>query len=739
MTITRTHCAVWRSAENEYRLVSFNPTQEWKLDSLSIWVWFLIDGKQNIEQIAELIKARYPEASHEECLEHVERLISLGLASSRSLPESGVTPLAWAHEKPLARPLPNLNVYFVDFPEHLDYRESYIVWLLWHLAETLTITDSAEDAEIIFSFTNEAPLTTRDDCLNILVSDKPAKTLVADYDYIISSRAAQTPLIPKWLAIPDAVFDPDVPLDALLEQDNGPGYSIERLVERLSAFLLGQAEKPEKPEKPEKFEQPEQAPLLTIGMATYDDYDGVYFSIVALQLYHPEVFCKAEIVILDNHPEGPAAEHLQTLADENTNIRYVAFDDLSGTAVRDVLFHTAVADWVLCMDCHVMFANHALDRLVDYIEANPDSKDLLQGPLLSNSGELYATQFDPKWSHGMYGVWGLDDRADDPDNPPFEIQMQGLGVFACRKETWPGFNKRFRGFGGEEGYIHQKIRNTGGRCLCLPFLRWSHRFARPHGPRYTLIWKDRIRNYLIGFEEVGLDTQQIVDYFSDFIGSEETLEAVNLVEREKHSPFSEFDQIVCLNLEHDTGRWESMEKRFEQLRIADKVQRFPAVHTPEQHHIGCTLSHRKIIERAARFGYESVLVFEDDAMMLSGAELFLSLGLKELQQKPWKILYLGGAQHHFELSLADGCSNLIEVPKFRLTCTHAIAYHRSVYAQILDEIPDNEIDMPKWLKKNYAIDQYLCRIDSRYLIFPKPFSQPGLVVNEDPTYRPFYS
>ncbi len=734
MTITRTHCVVRRNTENEYRLISFNPTQEWELDSLGIWVWFLIDGEKSTEQITEQVHARYPETSKEKCQAHVERLISLGLASTKSLPESGVTPLAWQQKQTSApaKPLLDLNVHFIHFPDHLDYRESYVVWLLSHLTETLTITDSADDAEIIFSFANEAPPLGRDDCLSILVSDNPTKTLASDYDYIISNRPAQTPLIPKWLAIPDAAFDLDVSLHTLLKKDPGPGYSIERMVKRLSIFLLGP------PEKPEQLNQPDEAPLLTIGMATYDDYDGVYFSIVALQLYHPEVFHKAEIVILDNHPEGPAAKHLQALAGENRNIRYIAFDDLSSTAVRDVLFHTATADWVLCMDCHVMFTSNALDRLVGYIEANPNSKDLLQGPLLNNSGELHASQFDPKWSHGMYGVWGLDDRATDPDAPPFEIQMQGLGVFACRKETWPGFNKRFRGFGGEEGYIHQKIRNAGGRCLCLPFLRWSHRFARPHGARYTLDWSHRIRNYLIGFEEVGLDTRQVVDYFSDYIGSAETLETVNLVEREKHSPFSEFDQIVCLNLDHQTDKWEQMEKRFEQLGIADKVQRFPAVHTPEQHHIGCTLSHRNIIERAARFGYKSVLVFEDDAMMLSGAELFLSMGLKELKQKSWKVLYLGGAEQHYEPSLAEGCSNLVEVPEFRLTCTHAIAYHQSVYKQILDEVPDNELDMPAWLKKNYAIDQYLCRIDSRYLIFPKPFSQPGLVANEDPVYRAFY-
>jgi len=735
MMITRTHCVVWRSAENEYRLISFYPTQEWKLDSLSVWVWFQIDGKQKLEQIAERVKTRYPESSHEECLAHVARLISMGLANSRSLPESGVTPVSWDDEASSIpdKPLVDLNVHFAHFSESLEYRESYLIWLFWHVSETLTVTDSAAEADIVFCCDDGIPSGTRDDGLTVLVSDKPSKALAEQYDYVISNQAAlSSPLVEKWLTIPDAAFEHDVYLNALLQQDNGSGFLIERLVERLSIFLLG---------RPDQVvsEPPVETPLLTIGMATYDDYDGVYFSIVALQLYHPEVLRHAEIVIVDNHPEGPAAKHLQSLAKQNSNIRYVAFDDVSSTAVRDVVFHTARAEWVLCMDCHVMFIPGALQRLVDYIKANPMSQDLLQGPLVNDTAETYASQFDPKWSRGMYGVWGLDQRAKDPDNPPFEIQMQGLGVFACRKKAWPGFNKRFRGFGGEEGYIHQKIRNNGGRCLCLPFLGWSHRFARPHGPRYTVNWKDRIRNYLIGFQEVGLDTQQVIDYFSDFIGAEEPLQIASQVEQENHSPFVNFDQIVCLNLDHEKDKWECMEKRFEQLRIADKVQRFPAIHTPELHHIGCTLSHRKIVERAVRFGYESVLVFEDDAMMLSGAELFLSLGLKELQGRSWKVLYLGGAQHHFELSLAEGCSNLVEVPKFRLTCTHAVAYHKSVYEQILDEVPDNETDMAEWLIKNYAIDQYLCKIDSRYLIFPKPFSQPGLVVTEDPVYRPFYT
>src|ERR1700746_4081822 len=44
---------------------------------------------------------------------------------------------------------------------------------------------------------------------------------------------------------------------------------------------------------------------LAIGMATYDDYDGVYFTVQAIRLFHPEITADSEIIVVDNHPSGP--------------------------------------------------------------------------------------------------------------------------------------------------------------------------------------------------------------------------------------------------------------------------------------------------------------------------------------------------------------------------------------------------------------------------------------------------
>jgi hypothetical protein len=259
---------------------------------------------------------------------------------------------------------------------------------------------------------------------------------------------------------------------------------------------------------------------LTVGMATYDDYDGVFFTVQSIRLHHSELADAIEFIVIDNNPGGPCSEALKQLEPLIDGYRYVPRGSWSGTAIRDAVFDEAGSDLVLCVDAHVLIVPGALSRLVDYSEATPSSSDLLQGPMLSDDLRSIATHFEARWQRGMYGVWATDPRGADPEAPAFEIPMQGLGLFACRRDAWPGFNPAFRGFGGEEGYIHEKIRQRGGRTLCLPFLRWVHRFARPLGIPYANRWEDRIRNYVIGFTELGLDTAEIEAHFGQLLGAE---------------------------------------------------------------------------------------------------------------------------------------------------------------------------------------------------------------------------
>jgi glycosyltransferase involved in cell wall biosynthesis len=256
-------------------------------------------------------------------------------------------------------------------------------------------------------------------------------------------------------------------------------------------------------------------PALTIGMATYNDFDGVYFTVQALRLYQD--LEDTELVVVDNF----GCDDTRAIVENWAAGRYVRATEIVGTAAaRERIFTEAHGDAVLVCDSHVLFAPGAIERLKRYYRDHPDSIDLLQGPLVYDDLRNISTHFEPIWREQMWGVWGTDPRGLDPEGEPFEIPMQGLGIFSCRRNAWPGFNPSFRGFGGEEGYIHEKVRRAGGRCVCLPWLRWMHRFGRPAGVPYPLTVDDKLRNYLLGYLELGLDPSPALEHFSQYLSSE---------------------------------------------------------------------------------------------------------------------------------------------------------------------------------------------------------------------------
>jgi hypothetical protein len=476
---------------------------------------------------------------------------------------------------------------------------------------------------------------------------------------------------------------------------------------------------------------------LTIGMATYDDYDGVYFTVQALRMYHPEVMDDVELLVIDNHPEGIASDALKGLDGWIPNYRYFPYRAWRGTAVRDLVFREASGEYVLCLDAHVLIVPGAIQKLLCYFDAHPHTTDLLQGPLLYDDLDSISTHFNPEWRSSMFGTWDADERGRDLDAPPFEIPMQGLGLFACRRAAWLGFNPKMRGFGGEEGYIHAKFRQIGARTLCLPFLRWTHRFTRPSGVPYPFATEDRLRNYVLALRELGQDEGDFVAHFREGFGTEVADRLIAQVRAEVENPFCYFDATYCINLDTEIGRWEQMAARFSRLGIAWQVRRFSAIPTPPSHHIGCALSHRAIIAEAKRYGLSHVLVLEDDAIFHQHTLEYLGRVTAELDTQDWDLLYLGGHRWAREYRLAPGCEYL-ERPE-GLTCTHAVAYHHSIYDRILADLPDTVEGMTTWLQRQHGIDQYLMGLNCRkFLTRPALATQPFLVKQEDITQRDRY-
>jgi hypothetical protein len=251
-------------------------------------------------------------------------------------------------------------------------------------------------------------------------------------------------------------------------------------------------------------------------MPTYNDFDGVYFTIQALRWYQD--LEDVELLVVDNY----GCEHTKAFVEGWAKGRYILATQAVGTAAaKNRVFAEASGKAVLCCDAHVLFIPGVIAKLKEYYRSHPGSRDLLQGPLLADDLHTVLTHQEPVWRDEMWGIWAADRRGLDPEGEPFEIPMQGLGVFSCRKDAWLGFNPAFRGFGGEEGYIHEKVRQAGARCLCLPWLRWVHRFPRPGGVPYPALLHDKVKNYIIGHTELGLDLEPVRSHFSNRLSEEQ--------------------------------------------------------------------------------------------------------------------------------------------------------------------------------------------------------------------------
>ena len=81
---------------------------------------------------------------------------------------------------------------------------------------------------------------------------------------------------------------------------------------------------------------------LTIGMCCYDDYDGVYFTIQSIRMYHKEILKDVEFVIINNNPQsksGEATNKLKNWIQEPCQI--INFTDYQSTSLRNKVFEYA--------------------------------------------------------------------------------------------------------------------------------------------------------------------------------------------------------------------------------------------------------------------------------------------------------------------------------------------------------------------------------------------------------------
>jgi len=277
---------------------------------------------------------------------------------------------------------------------------------------------------------------------------------------------------------------------------------------------------------------------LTIGMCTYDDFDGVFFTIQSIRLYHSEIIDSVEFIVVDNNPTSKSGEATGDYVRKIEGSQYIPFTDYTATTIKNKIFENARTPFVLCIDCHVLLKPKSIEKLIAYFEKE-DTGNLLHGPLINEKGDVIATSMKDTWGSHMHGQWLVDTNYVDENTTPYDIFAMGMGLFACRKDSWLGFNPNFRGFGGEEVYLQTKYRAYNKRVILLPFLHWLHRFSRPQGVPYPNKYSDRYRNYIIGRMELWVPSGDVDDIFADILSEDE----MNDIKIEAFKIFSEEDKI----------------------------------------------------------------------------------------------------------------------------------------------------------------------------------------------------
>jgi GR25 family glycosyltransferase involved in LPS biosynthesis len=189
-----------------------------------------------------------------------------------------------------------------------------------------------------------------------------------------------------------------------------------------------------------------------------------------------------------------------------------------------------------------------------------------------------------------------------------------------------------------------------------------------------------------------------------------------------------FKDIYCINLISREDRWHQVQKSFSQIGIKDLVNRFPAVNPRKYdfdpkfdtkagpYHIvpnaGCLGSHRAIIKKAKEDGLKQVLVFEDDVSFLHNDISLINHAIEDLPNT-WGLFYLGAT--------VEKKMGMVSNFLFRTDCakaTHAVAYHHTVYDDILSKVPEDIPELVEFTAGCVAVDNFLIQeIQSKHTTY----------------------
>lgn len=143
-----------------------------------------------------------------------------------------------------------------------------------------------------------------------------------------------------------------------------------------------------------------------------------------------------------------------------------------------------------------------------------------------------------------------------------------------------------------------------------------------------------------------------------------------------------FDRVYCINMDKRPDRWEQAQVEFKKLGIENDVIRWSGVENTNGN-LGCTLSHKTLIEHCKSEGLNNVLIFEDDVLFVENdmdklEEAFVEL--KELEN--WDLFYIGVTMAPQLKSFTRVTNNILRT-SFAYT-THAYAVNAQAFDPMIE-------------------------------------------------------
>ena len=273
--------------------------------------------------------------------------------------------------------------------------------------------------------------------------------------------------------------------------------------------------------------------------------------------------------------------------------------------MRDLVFREANAEFVLCMDSHVLFRPGALATTGGVTSRPAGLLGPVARPVDRGRSEAHRDALRPRVARRDVRGLGDDPRGLDPGATRVrDPDARARGVWlppgrVARVQSPAARVRRGRGLSPRED-------SAGGRPDALPAV-----------PRLDAPLQSAVRAAL---SRVGGGPGPQLPARARRAGPRPALgdrppragvsaprpcgRMVDRVEQELRGPFHFFDAIYCINLDDETGRWESVMRQCKALGIDHRIRRFTAIDTPTARGIGRALSHRAIVAEAKWQGLE---------------------------------------------------------------------------------------------------------------------------------------